>query len=365
MTKKRILILLIVAAVLGALVYLQVRTWQKFDWHTFARVTKGIDPYHIAVAIFIIYVTYVLRALRWQIFLRPVCKAKFSSMVGPQFIGFTGLALLGRPGELIRPYLIAKKEKLTFSSQVAVWAVERIFDIGAFAVLMAIDVFAFAKEFDLAPGVTFKMQIGGVLLLVLVAGMGFGAYLVRRNSQGVANWLEARLSRMSHKLAKTVRHKIHAFGEGLNTIHDRTAFLQLTGVSLAIWFLIALAYREVLHAYPVVNIAGEAAARIPLHSVAVPHVLLLMGASMLGSLLQLPAVGGGSQLATISAMSSPALFAIPRELAVSAGMMLWLVTFVTCIPAGLLFAHFEHVSLRKVTEESNLEEQKEEALEDQ
>jgi glycosyltransferase 2 family protein len=366
MNKKRLFILLIVAAILGALVYLQVRTWQKFDWHTFARVTKGIDPYHIAVAIFIIYVTYVLRALRWQIFLRPVCNASFRSMIGPQFVGFTGLALLGRPGELIRPYMIAKKENLTFSSQVAVWAVERIFDIGAFAVLMAVDVFAFSGRFALPPDfhvTVFKTSIQFVLLLkvfggMLLAGVGclaWVAYKIRANTTGVALWVERKASPVSRKFANSLRHKVHAFGEGLNTIHDRSALIQLVGVSLAIWFLIALAYREILHSYP-----PEIATR--LHAMEIQHVLLLMGASMVGSLLQLPALGGGSQLATIGVMSST-IFSIPREQAVSAGMMLWLVTFVTCIPAGLLFAHFEHVSLRRVTEESNLEEQKEEALE--
>jgi len=134
-------------------------------------------------------------------------------------------------------------------------------------------------------------------------------------------------------------------------------------VSLAIWFLIALAYREVLHAYPLIQVAGERVPRIPLHKMNIPHVLLLMGASMVGSMLQLPAVGGGSQLATISVMSSPAIFNIPREQAVSAGMLLWLVTFVACIPVGLVLSHFEHVSLRKLTEESQLEEEKEETIE--
>jgi glycosyltransferase 2 family protein len=363
MNKKRILILFIITLVLGGLVYLQFRTWRKFDWATFARVTAGVDGKLIALAVLIIYATYVLRGLRWKIFLRPVCRTRFHRMIGPQFIGFTGLALLGRPGELIRPYLIAKKENLTFSSQVAVWAVERIFDIGAFAVLMAIDVFTFAPSFGLAPGMATKIQIGGGLLLVLVAGMALGAYYTRRHSDSVANWMAKKLSFVSKSFARNVRHKIHAFAEGLNTIHDRSAFLQLTAVSLLIWFLIAIAYREVLHAYPVFKISGETAARIPLHSVALPHVLLLMGASMLGSMLQLPAVGGGSQLATISVMASPAIFGIPSEQAVSAGMMLWLVTFVACLPVGLVFAHFEHVSLRKVTEESQREESSEEALE--
>jgi len=51
-------------------------------------------------------------------------------LVPPTLIGFTGLALLGRPGEFIRPYLIARQAKVSFSSQIAVWTVERIFDLG-------------------------------------------------------------------------------------------------------------------------------------------------------------------------------------------------------------------------------------------
>jgi uncharacterized protein (TIRG00374 family) len=360
MNRKRTLILLAVVVVLGGLVYLQFREWRRFDWATFVRVTSDVNKRDIAIAVFVIYVTYALRALRWKIFLRPVCRARLSSMIPPQFIGFTGLALLGRPGELIRPYLIAKKENLTFSSQVAVWAVERIFDIGAFAVLMAVDVFFFAHDFDLDPTITAKLRIGGVVLLLLVAGMALGAWAVRRNSEGVANWLQRRISRISKKFGHSLCHKIRAFGEGLNTIHDTSSLIQLVVVSLGIWLLIAVAYREVLHSYPAVSVVGEQAARIPLHEVRIPHVLLLMGASMLGSLLQLPAVGGGSQLATISVMSSPAIFGVPSELAVSAGMMLWLVTFVACVPVGLVFAHMEHVSLRKITEESTLEEEQEE-----
>ena len=63
------------------------------------------------------------------------------ALIPPTLIGFTGLALLGRPGELIRPYLIARRTNLTFSSQLAVWAVERIFDIGGFTVLLVLAIF--------------------------------------------------------------------------------------------------------------------------------------------------------------------------------------------------------------------------------
>src|SRR5258707_10826541 len=83
----------------------------------------------------------------------------------------------------------------------------------------------------------------------------------------------------------------------------------------------------------------------------VPHVLLLMGFSMVGSIVQLPAVGGGSQLAVISALQ--VVYGIPPELALSCGILLWLVTFMSCIPVGLIFAHRGHLSLRKLSKASH------------
>jgi hypothetical protein len=91
-----------------------------------------------------------------------------------------------------------------------------------------------------------------------------------------------------------------------------------------------------------------------LYNMDVPHVVLLMGFSMVGSVVQLPAVGGGSQLAVISALQ--VIYGIPPEMAVSCGMLLWLVTFVSVVPAGLALAHFEHLSLRKLSQESETEE---------
>ena len=90
----------------------------------------------------------------------------------------------------------------------------------------------------------------------------------------------------------------------------------------------------------------------------VPHVLLLMGFSMIGSVVQLPAVGGGSQLAVISALQ--VIYGIPPELALSCGILLWLVTFMSCIPVGLGFAHQGHLSLRKLSKASHEKQELEE-----
>ena len=65
----------------------------------------------------------------------------------------------------------------------------------------------------------------------------------------------------------------------------------------------------------------------------------------------MPGVGGGSQLATISALDH-IFHIVPQELTVSCGIMLWLVTFVAVVPVGLMLSHHERLSLRKLSAES-------------
>ncbi len=369
MNKKRVLIMVGVLVVLAALVYLQFREWKRFDWDVFGRETGAVDPARVFSSVALIYFTYFLRAVRWKIFLRPVRRASALELTPPTFIGFTGLALLGRPGEFLRPYLIARRTDLPMSSQVSVWVVERIFDIGAFTVLLAIDLFSGRLKnvvyFRENPHQLTKMVDGGFALVGIVVFMGLVAYAIRRWGVGIGNWLQERLA-FAPRFGRSVCNKIRTFGEGLNTIHDVRSFAQLVAVSLAIWFCIALAYREVMHAYPCnhqrhhhVHTGAEPPDAQEdeytcLKRLNVPDVLLVMGGSMIGSLIQLPAVGGGSQLATIAVMQH--IFDVRPEAAVSCGILLWLVTFVSCIPLGLFFTHREHLSLRKLTRESEEEE---------
>jgi glycosyltransferase 2 family protein len=345
MSKKRILAYAVVTAILAALIYMQFRTWKDFDWPTFWSQWKHISPRHILQAIALIYVSYFLRALRWKIFLRPVRKeAATIALIPPTLIGFTGLALLGRPGELIRPYLIARRTNLTFSSQMAAWAVERVFDIGAFTVLLVLAIFLPGTALHLLPqDIYHGVEIFGLLFLALAAGVSLGAVLVAKSGEAASVWVERRFSHVAANLGHRIALRFREFHGGLDTIHDPLAFFEIAGVSLVMWCCIALAYLEVTHAYGTV-----------LQQMTISGILPLMGSSMVGSLIQLPGIGGGSQLGTISALQH--IFGVPHELAASCGILLWLATFVSVVPAGLLLAHRERLSLRKLSQESEQEE---------
>jgi len=348
MNNKKYAAYAVVFVVLAVLVYLQFRTWQHFDWTRLFQF--GLNWHHILHGVAYIYIAYFLRAVRWKIFLRRVRKnASILGLISPTMIGFTGLALLGRAGELIRPYLIARRQNLPFASQVAVWAVERIFDVGGFTVLMVAAIFLPSKlrTFTRAapPEVRHWIHLTGYALIALVLGLLTVAVLTSFRGNRIAQWVEERFSHLAENLGHRIAQKIREFTVGLNTIHGPFAFFQLSAVSVLEWWVIALAYKEVTHAYGA-----------PMDGMSATKVLLLMGASMIGSMVQLPGVRGGSQLATISALDH-VFDIVPKELAVSCGIMLWLVTFVAVVPVGLVLSHHERLSLRKLSAESAQAEQ--------
>jgi uncharacterized protein (TIRG00374 family) len=335
----------VVFLVLVGLVYLQFRTWRNFDWAILLH--SHLKWRHILHGVLLIYFAYYLRAVRWKIFLRPVRKdISIWGLTPPTVIGFTGLALLGRPGELIRPYLIARHTNLSFASQVAVWAVERIFDVGGFTVLLVAGIFLPSKlrMFVEAPTTPWEVRhwvhLTGFFLMALVVCLLAGSVLMAYFGNHIARWVENRFSHLAENLGHRIAQKIREFTAGLDTIHGPFEFFQLAAVSVLMWWVIAVSYKEVTSAYGA-----------PMAAMSTTKVLLLMGSSMIGSMVQLPGVGGGSQLATISAMDH-VFHIVPKELAVSCGIMLWLVTFVAVVPAGLLLAHRERLSLRKLSAES-------------
>jgi uncharacterized protein (TIRG00374 family) len=161
------------------------------------------------------------------------------------------------------------------------------------------------------------------------------AIVLRQSGYRIAERLQNMLEKRSATFAHGLRAKIVAFTDGLQTIRDWPSFVQLFTLSVLMWTLVALSYWLITHAY-----GGRLAELGP------ASILLLMVIAMFGSLIQLPGVGGGSQLATIALLNW--LFGVENEIAVSCGMLIWLATFMSVIPMGLLLAHRERLSLRAV-----------------
>jgi uncharacterized membrane protein YbhN (UPF0104 family) len=309
-----------------------------FDWATFWTQLKHANPWHIGAGIALIYMTYWMRALRWSVFLAPTKKVSSGTLMGPQFIGFTAVALFGRLADLTRPYLIARKVGLPLSSQVAVYTIERMFDLGAAAIIFS-SALAFAPKGMQHHEIFVKtglVSLAATLFIAVFAGT------VRVAGGTVAGFARLTLGRVSKPVAESIATKIEGFRDGLNALSSWRDFVVVVAISLAMWGMIGAAYWQTAHAFVDTPELAE---------LTFSRTMLLMAASIGGSLLQLPIIGWFTQIA-ITATTMHAWYGAPVEVATACGAMLLVVTFLCIIPTGLVFARVEHVSLKQATSES-------------
>ena len=330
-------LLVVVALVVLALV---ARQRIHFNWQVFLQQLKLADWTKIGIGIAMIWLAYGVRATRWALFLRPTKKVSPFKLIGTQVIGFTAVALFGRLADLVRPYLVSRRTNIPLGSQVAVYTVERMFDFGSMALIFsAVLLFSPDRHQLPRPDLINKVALGGLLGTIFLA---LFAIFARVSGKVVAGIFGKGLGAISPKLGAAASEKILAFRDGLNAIASLGDFLGAAALSLLMWGMITYAYLETTRAFT---------ASPQLAGMTLSRCMLLMAASMGSSLIQLPVIGWFTQIGLTTA-TMQALFKVAPEPALGCGAMLLVVTFMSIIPVGLIWARFEHVSLRKISEES-------------
>lgn len=307
-----------------------------FQWRTFAATFLQLESRWLAGALACILLTYWGRAVRWRVLLAPLAPASSGyGLLAPTVIGFTAVVLFGRAGELVRPYLIARKYNVSFTSQLAAWLVERVYDL-----LLVVVLFGFA----LSQMERSHAQIGPKLEGWLEAG-GYAATLLALFSilalllgQNLAVKVRTRVLPLFRFLPEVLYARLDsaadAFVAGLCVTRDLRGVVLLTVYTILEWLLVGGCYFCLLRSFPFT--AG-------LDWV---DVLLYLGCVCFGSIVQLPGVGGGMQLASVVVLTE--LFQFPLEQATSLSLVVWAVTFLVIVPMGVWAAVREGISWRKL-----------------
>jgi uncharacterized membrane protein YbhN (UPF0104 family) len=336
--RRWILYLMVVVALVALVLYARNRI--HFNWSVFVEQLKLADWRKIGVGIALIWIAYGLRAIRWSVFLRPIKPVSPWKLVGSQVIGFTAVALFGRLADLARPYLVARRTQLPLSGQIAVYTLERMFDFGTVALIFSSVLLFSPHRHELPrPDLIHKAALAGLLATIALA---IFAIMARVSGHVVAVAAGKSIGLLSKSFGATVEQKILDFRDGLNAIGSLTDLLLVMVISLVHWLLISFAYLVTARAF---------VASPPLATMTLAPCMLLMAASMGSSLLQLPILGWFTQIG-LTAAAMEALFHVAAEPALGCGAVLLLVTFLSVIPLGLVWARFEHVSLKKISKES-------------
>jgi glycosyltransferase 2 family protein len=350
--KKQWILGLVVLAALTALLFWG-RDKMHFDFGVFRAQLALANWSKIGIATACIYLAYVMRAVRWAMLLRHNKKVPLFSLTGTQVIGFTAVALIGRVADPVRPYLVSKRTGLPLSNQIAVYIVERLFDAGSMALIFSSVILA-AAWFGAPDALPHREQVAHAAewgLAATVAGALF-LVVVRLSGGVVASFFESTLGVVSKKLGHAVGNKIRTFRAGLDIIRSFSDFGITSTLSLSMWMVITLAYLEITQAF---------VASPELSSMTLAKCVLLLAVSGGASVLQLPIIGWFTQVLFVSGAMVKFL-GVAWEPATACAATILLVTFLAIVPVGLVWARFEHVSLRKITTES---EHAEEELSDE
>lgn len=337
-SNKNRIVLLVVILVLAALVWFG-RNRIHFNLGVFVHQLSQADWKLFAVAAGLIWLGYLIRAVRWALLMKPTKRVAPFSIFGSQVIGFTAVALLGRPADLVRPWLVARRTATPIAAQIGVYTVERMFDIGSVALVFSMFLLLGSNQ-----GLPHPELVHHAALAALAGALVLGAFavLARLGGERAAELAARIFGRFSAKLGAAVSDKLLTFRDGLSAISSPLDFLWSAILSLVMWGMIAGAYLATTLAFT---------AAPPLAHMTISGCMLLMAASMASSTIQLPVIGWFTQIA-FTAATMQALFGVAPEPALACGAMLLVDTFMSVIPLGLIWVRFERVSIRKIAAES-------------
>jgi uncharacterized membrane protein YbhN (UPF0104 family) len=333
--------LIVAFLVLAALVGLAYQSRHKihladFTWRRFIQSVGQANVWLLLLAIVAIYGCYAIRGLRWQRFCRHLGPTSFLNTFSGTLMGFASMLVLGRPGDLVRPLLLARKERLPVASMFGIFFLERFFDFAAAVILVCLSLLVFPNKLSDA-GADMNWvegaQRGGWLLLATLSGLiailvyyrlhGAGAV-----DRGLDRWRAA--GGMRGRFASAIT----GVSEGLQAIRTLPDLWAAVFYTATHWVLAVLIYQWVANAF-----AGSF-----LHSdMNFSSSMLLLAVTLVGSALQLPGVGGGAQIASFIGLTK--IFGVEQEPAAAIAVVLWIITFAGCTLAGIPLLIHEGMSM--------------------
>ena len=307
-----------------------------FDFSAFLFSLRRADFGWLAAAWALGIVSYYGRVLRWMVMLRPIAPAaRRWDVFKATTVGFSAVVLFGRPGEFVRPYLIARKAHVSLVSQLAAWLLERVYDTLAVLIIFGYGLVAVTHSGQaVGPRMHWLLEKGGwftaitcTLCLAVLAGL-----------QRYSGHLESRICLAlgflrEHHQARAAKI-VGAVMDGLRSTRSVRSILLLFAYTALEWAIIFLCFVAVFRAFP------ETAA------LSAASTLAYIGFVSFGSIVQIPGIGGGIQLVSVLVLTE--LFHLGLEAATTVALATWLITLVGIVPLGVLLSFHEGLSWKRL-----------------
>lgn len=295
--------------------------------------TRGARPGLLLAAIVITGLTYALRAFRWQYLLAPLGPTRFATAFRTTVIGFAASFLLpARAGEVIRPYLLARREGLPATAAFATVFLERLLDLVTVLVLFAVFVLTVDPvTLSGEPALLARVKVGGVT----AAAASVGALLVLFVAAGHPERLGRLALRVERVLpgraARTLAGLVESFTHGLAVLRQPGRLLVALLLSVPLWLSIALGIWLTTTAF----------------HITLPYMgsFLVMTLLVVGVAVPTPGAVGGFHAAYQIGVQS--FFGAPDDRAIGAAILLHAISFLPVTALGLVFMAREGLTIAR------------------
>lgn len=221
------------------------------DFSTVWQIVKRADYIWLLPGIAVYFVGLWVRSWRWHYLLRPLKSISTKKMFPIVTIGYMGNNIYPyRAGEVLRAYILRKREGVPISASLATIIVERVFD----GVVML--GFVFLNLPELAKLTSTSGFVGDIQsLAVWGAGIFLGALAVfllaamfPHHAHCLANWLVNRVVPLKIRV-KTLELTDRFLG-GLESLRSPREVVMVLVTSIIIWLLETIKYWFVMQAFP-------------------------------------------------------------------------------------------------------------------
>jgi glycosyltransferase 2 family protein len=280
-------------------------------------------PLLLLAAVGITAVTYALRALRWQYLLAPLGHTHFTTAFRATVIGFAATFLLpARAGEVIRPYLLARREGLPATAAFATIILERLLDLVTVLSLFALFVLTLDPATIVAkPEHLARVKFGGLLAGAAGAAALAVAFVAAGHPERLGRWALRVEHVLPAKLARAVAKFVESFTLGLAVMRQPRRLLVSLALSVPLWASIA---------------AGIWLTSLAFH-ITFAYVASFLVTTMLvvGVAMPTPGAVGGFHAAYQIAVQT--FFGAPDDRAIGAAIVLHAISFVPVTILGVIF----------------------------
>jgi glycosyltransferase 2 family protein len=275
-------------------------------------------------------VTYLARTMRWLHLLEPIGRTRFTNAFRTTVIGFAAIGLLpARAGDVLRPYLLARREGFNAASTFATIVMERVLDLVTVLVLLALYVLVLGGRESLprhllGPVEASAAAAAGAAVVLLALAWTLATHperigrLVLRSGRilptGIAHSLSA--------LART-------FSEGFAVAREARALTFAMLWSFPVWLGIAAQAWLVARAF---NIA------MPFEGAFLLQALLVIGVAV-------PTPGAVGGYHAMYRFGVTQFFGAPNDAAVGAAIVAHALSFFPVVLLGVVFMIQDGLSL--------------------